>query len=299
MSDGPKFKATEKGAYLDGKEMADELKAEYTLNKNSNTVMRRIRKITKPVESPQQTRDRGMTRIRRGVQTNKVVKKQIPPIVQKKPVRLSTPSVSPTGYDSVKPLWLDENVYIIGGGPSLKGFNWSSLAGKKTIAINRAVQFWPKADAMYWTDSRVYQWYKSDIDAFQGLKYTLKRGINYSGKVNVLKKGVKFGLEAARNSLAHGNNSGYAAINLAVHLGAKRIILLGYDMGNNGAVSHFHDGYPVNQTSEHVYNNQFIPGFNILRELLFAKGIECYNASLNSKLDVFPKIDLIRAFAFN
>ena len=32
-----------------------------------------------------------------------------------------------------------------------------------------------------------------------------------------------------------------------------------------------------------------LPGFTVLRELLYTKGIECYNASINSKLDVFPK----------
>ena len=66
----------------------------------------------------------------------------------------------------------------------------------------------------------------------------------------ILKKGQKFGLESARDTLAHGNNSGYAAINLAVHLGAARIVLLGYDMGNDGKVSHFHEGYPPNATAE-------------------------------------------------
>ena len=262
--------------------------------------MRRIRRI-KPGSSSQPTNSPGQTRIQRGVKTNKIVKTNVPPTIKSNPVKMAnthSPSVANWNYDTVKPIWLDETVYLIGGGPSLKGFQWDALLGKKTIAINRAVQFWPKADAVYWTDSRVYMWYKNDIDKFKGLKYTLKAGNHYSGKVNVLKKGAKFGLESSRDSLAHGNNSGYAAINLAVHLGAKRIILLGYDMGNEGSNSHFHDGYPVNATAENIYKNQFIPGFNILRELLYSKGIECYNASIHSKLDVFPKIDLIRALSF-
>ena len=264
--------------------------------------MRRLRKL-KPANSPQQTNSHSGTRIQRGVRTNKIVKTTVPPVINKNTVELVSKNVSPSvanwNYDTVKPLWLGETVYIIGGGPSLKGFNWQQLNTKKTIAINRAVQFYPNADAVYWTDARVYMWYKKDIDKFKGLKFTVKAASNYAGKVNVLKKGVKFGLEAKRDSLAHGNNSGYAAINLAVHLGAKRIILLGYDMGNEGSNSHFHDGYPVNATAENIYKNQFIPGFNILRELLYSKGIECYNASIHSKLDVFPKIDMIRALSFS
>ena len=263
--------------------------------------MRRIRRI-KPGNAPQQANSHGQTRIQRGVRTNKIVKTNVPPVIKSNPVTVSnthSPSIANWNYDTVKPIWLDETVYLIGGGPSLKGFQWDALNGKKTIAINRAVQFYPNADAVYWTDSRVYMWYKNDIDKFKGLKYTLKAGNHYTGKVHVLKKGVKFGLESSRDSLAHGNNSGYAAINLAVHLGAKRIVLLGYDMGNEGALNHFHDGYPVNATAENIYKNQFIPGFTVLRELLYTKGIECYNASINSKLEVFPKIDLIRALSLS
>lgn len=263
--------------------------------------MRRIRRI-KPGNAPQQSNSHTQTRIQRGVKTNKIVKTNVPPIIKSNPVTITnthSPSMANWNYDKVKPIWLDETVYLIGGGPSLKGFQWDLLDGKKSIAINRAVQFYPNANAVYWTDSRVYMWYKNDIDKFKGLKYTLKAGSNYTGKVNILKKGMKFGLETEKDSLAHGNNSGYAAINLAVHLGAKKIILLGYDMGNEGAISHFHDGYPVNATAENIYKNQFIPGFTVLRELLYTKGIECYNASINSKLDVFPKIDLIRALSFS
>tara|TARA_B100001057_G_scaffold486297_1_gene567269 strand:- start:2370 stop:3161 length:792 start_codon:yes stop_codon:yes gene_type:complete len=263
--------------------------------------MRRIRRI-KPGNAPQQANSHSQTRIQRGVRTNKIVKTNVPPVIKSNPVTVSnthSSSIAKWNYDTVKPIWLDETVYLIGGGPSLKGFQWDALNGKKTIAINRAVQFYPNADAVYWTDSRVYMWYKKDIDKFKGLKYTLKAGNHYTGKVHVLKKGVKFGLESSRDSLAHGLNSGYAAINLAVHLGAKRIVLLGYDMGNEGALSHFHDGYPVNATAENIYRNQFIPGFTVLRELLYTKGIECYNASINSKLEVFPKIDLIRALSLS
>ena len=263
--------------------------------------MRRIRKI-KPGNIPTPAQNNGITRIERGVRTSKVGKTNVAPAsLPKNPTKIdwsNRPSAANWPYDSVKPLWLGETVYIIGGGPSLKGFEWSSLLGKRTIAINRAVQFWPQADACYWTDSRVYQWYKKDIDKFQGLKFTIRSGVPYEGTVYILKKGQKFGLESARDTLAHGNNSGYAAINLAVHLGAARIVLLGYDMGNDGKVSHFHEGYPTNATAEGIYKNEFIPGFTVLRELLYTKGIECYNASINSKLDVFPKVDLIRALSF-
>jgi hypothetical protein len=198
----------------------------------------------------------------------------------------------------VDPIWSGETVYIIGGGPSLAGFNWKGLEGKKTIAINKALITYPNADVVYWTDSRVYRWYTQEINRFKGLKYTIKGNAGYAPDVKVLKRGVKFGLEEARDRLAHGNNSGYAAINLAYLLGAKRIILLGYDMKNDGIKGHYHDGYPVPMTSDKIYRDQFLPGFEILAEKLKEKKVQVYNASPISNIKCFPKINYEKALTF-
>jgi hypothetical protein len=37
---------------------------------------------------------------------------------------------------------------------------------------------------------------------------------------------------------------------------------------------HYHDGYPVPLTGDSVYKEQFIPGFEILANLLKEKGVE-------------------------
>lgn len=201
-------------------------------------------------------------------------------------------------YSTVEQIFKGETVYLIGGGPSLKNFNWDRLIGKNVIAINKAFYHYPKSQVMYWTDSRFYTWYKDDIDKFKGLKYTIRKG-NYTNDIKLLKRGAKYGLELAKDTIAHGNNSGYAAINLAYHLGAKRIILLGYDMGNVNGESHFHNGYPTNATSDEIYQNQFIPGFGVIYEALKAKGIEVYNACPSSKLRTFPLITIDKALSFN
>lgn len=190
----------------------------------------------------------------------------------------------------IDPIWKGETVYIIGGGPSLLNFNWGLLAGKKTIAINKAILSLPSADILYWTDSRVYGWYKTEIDKFKGLKITIRDHVSYPNDVKILKKGDKYGLCEDGTTLSHGNNSGYAAINLAYLLGAKKIVLLGYDMKNNGTQSHYHDGYPVPLTADSVYKEQFIPGFEILANLLKEKDIKVYNASIKSSIMVWPKI---------
>lgn len=207
------------------------------------------------------------------------------------------PYVTPKHFKNVEPIWSGETVYLIGGGPSLKGFEWNRLRGKKTIAINKAIKFWPEADAMYWTDGRIWTWLEKEIQDYKGLKFTI-RPKPYPSDVHILRRGIKFGLEKAKNTIAHGNNSGYAAINLAIHLGAKRIILLGYDMGNDGKSSHFHDGYPSNATSEKIYKDQFLPGFDVLKDCLKGTGIQIFNACPTSKLKTFKRISIEEALAF-
>jgi hypothetical protein len=262
--------------------------------------MRRIRKVIGTERLVPIIKEGGneVTIIKKGYNTNKVGKVSIKnniPVIQKRDINVNLKKSN--NIANVEPIWSGETVYIIGGGPSLIGFNWNILAGKKTIAINKAVLTYPTADVLYWTDSRVYGWYKKEIDSFRGLKYSIRYHSSYLADINVLKKGDKFGLNESKDALCHGNNSGYAAINLAYLLGAKRIILLGYDMHNDGKRGHYHDGYPVPITGDNIYRDQFIPGFQILADLLKQRNIEVYNASMTSSLKVWPKISFNQALS--
>ena len=108
--------------------------------------------------------------------------------------------------------------------------------------------------------------------------------------------------------LRHGKNSGYAAINLAVHMGAKRIILMGYDMNAKGCDvvnidgsgstvvqgrTHWHEGSAI-EASMRVYN-LMLPYFSTMVAGLDLLGVEVLNAGMGSKIDVFPKIPLGKA----
>jgi hypothetical protein len=207
-------------------------------------------------------------------------------------VNSAQPPLSNIKYATVEQIFKGETVYIIGGGPSLKNFNFRQLAGARTIAINKAMLYHTQTDVLYWTDVRFYTWYKNEIDNYKGLKFALKPGSQYTNDISILKKGKAYGLETDRQTLAHGNNSGYAAINLAYHLGAARIILLGFDMHNDGKDTHFHDGYPTRPAGDRMYQDKFIPGFKQLHAELKDSGVTVLNASPYSKLTVFPKITI-------
>jgi hypothetical protein len=257
---------------------------------------RTIRKIVKPTSSVEHP-----SNIHRRDGVAKQSATNIPHVnINRTPniVNTARPALSTIKYSTVPRRFDRETVYIIGGGPSLKNFDLGQLAGSRTIAINKAILFHSQADVLYWTDVRFYTWYKKEVDNYKGLKFALRPGSQYSDDVKVLKKGKTHGIETDRQTLAHGNNSGYAAINLAYHLGAKRIILLGFDMGSNGNDSHFHDGYPTKSTGDRIFHDKFLPGFKQLKSELKGTGVTVLNASPYSKLTVFPKITLEQALSF-
>jgi len=203
-------------------------------------------------------------------------------------------------FSKIEPIWKGETVFIIGGGPSLKELDFNRLKSKRTIAINKAFFSHPTADMLYWTDSRVYSWYKTDIDKFKGHKYTTKPYGNVTQSVKVLKNTGKSGLEFDPSGIRHGNNSGHAAINIAYHTGAKRIVLLGFDMKNTaGGVSHFHDGYPIKSTRNDTYAKSMIPEFFFIADALEKKGVKVINACPNSELKIFPRMSIDQALTFS
>lgn len=261
--------------------------------------MRRTRKIRKIVKItvPASQSANANSRISKGSVQKNNFKKVTSPTQIRKGNNINIPKNSHKHYSKIIPLWKGETVYIIGGGPSLKGFEWNKLRGKKTIALNKAVQFWPASDALYWTDGRVWSWLKEDIIKFKGKRFTLSPR-SYPCEVTLLKRGKKLGIEWSSDSIAHGNNSGAAAINLAIHLGAKRIILLGYDMGKNNKESHFHNGYPTKVTADNIYKNQFLPAFTAINNDLKGKNIQIFNACPTSKLNTFKKITIEEALSF-
>jgi uncharacterized Rossmann fold enzyme len=199
-------------------------------------------------------------------------------------------------YKPIPKIWQDETVYIVAGGASLKGFDFSRLNGKKVIAINKAYQYVSNPDVLYWTDGRFYNWYKNEIDMLKCLKFTVStNNRSYTEDVTVVKN---VNIESLDFNSSEGifasNNSGFAAIVLAIKLGAKKIYLLGYDMNHTGGKSHFHGGYPNLEVSrEHIYKSM-LKNFNNYHRLL-EKRAQIYNTNPKSNLRVFPMEDLNRA----
>lgn len=200
-------------------------------------------------------------------------------------------------YTYIDPIFLGDTIYIVGGGPSLKGFDFNLLKGKTVIAVNKAFFHLPFAQVLYWSDTRFYEWYGKEVDFFKGIKVTCRSQPKKADIINLLNTG-KNGLETMSYGLRDGGNSGYAAINLAYHLGAKRIVLMGFDMQTNGKETHWHDGYSSTANTE-TMQRLMVPNFDTLVEPLEKRKVKVYNASHTSVLTCFLKISIEEALAFD
>lgn len=182
-------------------------------------------------------------------------------------------------------------MYLIAGGPSLDEFPWDKLRGEPCIAITRSFERAPWADVLYFTDARFWEWYHAELSTWKGNIVTAAKPARIHPtfpRMEFYKLTMARGLDLRPNCLRHGNSSGYAAINLAVHLGAKRIYLLGYDMKFKDGKSHHHGGHPVRNT-ETVFT-KMLPFFPSIVEPLKKHGIEVLNANPDSAIECFPKI---------
>lgn len=185
---------------------------------------------------------------------------------------------------------------VVGGGPSLIGFDFERLRRRRTIAINRSLEVVQDARVLWWSDAPFWRLHKDQITNHPaGFKATCSLGyqpLELPSWVNIYRLTGRGGFDPNPGCLCHGNNSGYAATHLAVHLGAKRIVLLGIDMrfGPKGE-THFHSGHPT-INSEDTLTRYMVPFFSSLKAELDKLGVEVLNASPDSALQIWPRCSI-------
>lgn len=216
-----------------------------------------------------------------------------------KRLKAKKPQAPPVQYARVDRIWPESTVVCLGSGPSLTAEDVESCRGRaKVIAIKDAIQACPWADVLYGCGrdaSRWWQHYGEQLATFPGLRYTLDPVA--APWAQVLRETGAHGLELDPSALRHGQNSGYQAINLAVHLGAKRIVLLGYDMGHSphGVKYFFGNRKRVPQVPSPFAS--FLLAFETLVAPLAQLGIRVLNASRQTALAMFPRVSLDEALA--
>jgi hypothetical protein len=184
----------------------------------------------------------------------------------------------------------------VASGPSLTPQDVDACRDRApVIAVNDAMRLAPWADVLYACDAR---WWSEhhETTALTGRKYGL-RFVSGREDVTVLSQGSDDGLSLDPTTLNTGKNSGYQAINLAVHLGATRVLLLGYDMqpGPAGRM-HFFGDHPWARGQVPPFP-LFLRLFDTLVAPLRAAGVEVLNCSQQTALRAFPRVSLEAALA--
>ena len=227
-------------------------------------------------------------------------------------VRLATKCMAKPVTDVLSPgAWADSRCFIIGGGPSLVGFDFSQLDGEKTIGINKAFVHY-HATVNYSMDHTFFEMVELNRRPSQDHYELHKKWCEYHGiklflrttrqryNENVYyvsdlgKKGVSFNLQ---QGIYKGNNSGCGALMLAVALGCKRIGLLGYDfvIQQDGVKvkTHWHEGYDRGTIRSMLRNlENFRDCIEELGPCLPEMGVSVYNLNPDSGLRCFEKISM-------
>lgn len=154
-------------------------------------------------------------------------------------------------------------VFVVGGGPSLRNFDFHTLTDKCAIAVNKSVFHIPNPNYFISVDytflRKVSKTLFKSIPAkkffvadfgYPSLKEVDKRitdtrfNLTYDLRdYDLLIKAYKQeGIGYTFKDFRTGKNSGFCALQLAVIFGFKKIYLLGIDLNQRGK-THYHEGY--------------------------------------------------------
>jgi hypothetical protein len=213
--------------------------------------------------------------------------------------------------DLIERSWAGETVFCIASGPSLTKEQVEATKGKRLIVVNDNYLIAPWADLLYFADLKWWKWHteglqkswswakfqasevKKALAEFKGQKVSIENGKGNTVEakdVFIIGNHGHDKLSEKPDGVNTGSNSGYQAINIAVLAGAKRIVLLGYDMRYQQKMTHSHNGHPQ-KMPEATYLG-FASRFRSMKPQLEKLGVEVLNATPKSAIDAFPKVEL-------
>ena len=140
---------------------------------------------------------------------------------------------------------------IIASGPSftedqVPAIVTAQRAGFKVIVVNDNYRRVPSADLLFAGD---YPWWQFHVDAvlesgFAGELWTQSRPAAKQYALRYVYAQAKRGLCRTPGVINAGGSSGFMAINLAWHFGARIMILVGFDCTNTGGMMHWFGNHP-------------------------------------------------------
>lgn len=189
-------------------------------------------------------------------------------------------------------MWSGQTVAVLASGPSLslEQSQQVAAAGIPAVVTNNTYQRAPGAALLYAADA---SWWHENREAlaFPGLKVSAQDVP--SAAVLTLRMTGADGYDPDPECLRTGGNSGYASVHIAAQAGAKRILLLGFDMRASG---HWHGEHPkpLRRTPQPTYE-RWIARFEGLAVELAQRGVDVINCTPGSALQCFRALPLAAA----
>ena len=214
---------------------------------------------------------------------------------------------------------MKERIFIVGGGPSLKGFDFSKLANEDTIAINDAAMFVPDPTFCITADSRTFRriqdgYFKKVNTTWvlvtnpnhcsmkweKGIFKNINTGYIYNlFCVNmIIRNNGTDGIGFSFNDFRTGYNSGFCGFQLAVLLGYKQICLLGIDLIGDHC-GHFYNDKNIPDSELDKFYNNFVIGIETVREQTDIEIISCSQISRLNEVITYKSFDDIISNATN
>lgn len=192
---------------------------------------------------------------------------------------------------------------IIASGPSAKKADLTLLRGRaRVIAIKQNVDLCPWADIVYGCDAAWWR-HRRGLPEFGGVKVCWAgNGIPKTEYPDIRRVEIALGqglkkysedLQAQPGTVGGGGNSGFQAINLALQFGARRIILIGFDMNDRGG-KHWYgrNHWPSANNPDDSCFLRWIANLSKAAPVLQSLGVDVVNTSPDSALRCFPFADL-------
>ena len=220
-------------------------------------------------------------------------------------------------------LWSGGDVWIIGGGPSInKQFDvppqlveeirngskplselspyMAAIHGRHVIGVNVAFMIGRWIDIVFFGDNGFYLRFKRQLAEFKGLKITCNSQPGRDGFIKCMARDTSHprGISLRPGYVSWNSNSGAAAISIAAQTGAKRIMLLGFDMQlSDEHTQHFHDVYKRGKIVEDrrlrkLPFRRHMRGFDQIAKDARQYGIEIINVNPESAIEQFRKVSL-------
>jgi len=200
-------------------------------------------------------------------------------------------------------IWNGGDCYIIGGGASLRSFDWELIRGKHTVGCNGAFslgheicQFCVFADIKWWEEVG-----EEGLAEYGGLAVACSPRFHSNTNPWLQKVKRSHRKKLATDCFGWFGNTGALAINLALILGAQRLLLLGFDMKLDEKAeakkrANWHD-LRYEAENPQVYS-KFAKQFDPLAVSLpkVFPGREIINVTNDSNLETFPKVSLAEHF---